>query len=300
VRGVVAGLCAVVALALAGGASPAGKTTPSLAAYRGLATWVDLYDGKAFKNPPAVIASMKLRGTRTLFIETANYRTAGDVGRPAAMGRFIDAAHAAGLKVVAWYLPGLDNPARDLRRSLAAIRFRSGTGQRFDSFSLDIEASFVRRVALRNTRLLNLSAAIRKAVGTSYALGAIIPSPRGMQLNPGYWPAFPYAELADVYDVFVPMGYFTFHTRTARGAYDFTVRNVNIVRRATGDPLVPIHMIGGVSNASTTAQVRSFVQAVRACRIIGASMYDFSGTTVSQWSTLTPLSRAAAPTRTCS
>jgi hypothetical protein len=300
VRGVVAGLCALLALVLVGGANTARKASPNLAAYRGLASWVDLFDGKAFKNPPAVVTSMKFRGARTLFLETANYHTAGDVGRPKAIGTFIDAAHAAGIKVVAWYLPGLDNPSRDLRRSLAAIRFRSSTGQRFDSFSLDIEASIVRRVALRNTRLLNLSAAIRRAVGPSYALGAIIPSPRGMQLNAAYWPGFPYAQLADVYDVFLPMGYFTFHTRTARGAYDFTIRNVTIVRRSTGDPLVPIHMIGGVANASTTAQVRSFVQAVRACGVSGASMYDFSTTTPLQWPTLTPISRTPAPTRACS
>src|SRR5262249_21183521 len=157
----------------------------------------------------AVVASMRQRGARTLYLETANYHTAGDVGRVKGIGRFIDLAHAAGIKVVAWYLPGLDSPSRDLRRSLAAIRFRSPTGQRFDSFSLDIEASIVKRVTLRNTRLLNLSAAIRKAVGSSYALGAIIPSPRGMQLNAAYWPGFPYAQLANVYDVFLPMGYFT-------------------------------------------------------------------------------------------
>ncbi len=300
-RGVVAGLCAALALALvlAGGANTAPRAFPSLAAYRGLGTWVDLYDPKAFKNPAAVVASMRQRGARTLYLETANYHTAGDVGRPKGIGRFIDLAHAAGIKVVAWYLPGLDSPSRDLRRSLAAIRFRSTTGQRFDSFSLDIEASIVRRVGLRNRRLLNLSAAIRRAVGQSYALGAIIPSPRGMQLNAAYWPGFPYAPLANVYDVFLPMGYFTFHTRTSRGAFDFTIRNVTIVRRSTGDPSVPIHMIGGVSNAASAAQVRSFVQAVRACGVMGASMYDFTTTTASQWSTLTPISRAPLPTRTC-
>jgi hypothetical protein len=301
VRGVVAGLCAALAIALvlAGAANTARRATPSLAVYRGLGTWVDLYDPKAFKSPGAVITSMKQRGARTLYLETANYHTAGDVSRAKGVGRFIDLAHAAGIKVVAWYLPGLDSSSRDLRRSLAAIRFRSPTGQRFDSFSLDIEASIVRRVALRNTRLLNLSAAIRKAVGPTYALGAIIPSPRGMQLNASYWPGFPYAQLANVYDVFLPMGYFTFHTRTARGAFDFTIRNVTIVRRSTGDPSVPIHMIGGVSDAASTAQVRSFVQAARACGVMGASMYDFTTTTAPQWSTLTPISRAPAPTRVC-
>jgi hypothetical protein len=272
---------------------------PSLAAYRGLATWVDIYDGKLFKNPPAAVAGMKRRGVQTLFLETGNYHVSQDVVKRPAIQRFIESAHAAGLKVVAWYLPGFDNPARDLRRSLAAIRLRTRTGQRFDSFALDVEASIVRKVSLRTSRLLGLSAAIRSAVGESYPLGAIIPSPRGMQLLPKYWPNFPYLDMADSYDVFLPMGYFTYRTHTLRGAYDYTVRNVAIIRQATGDSLVPIHAIGGVADASTSAQVRGFVQAARACGVIGASMYDFSTTSSAQWSTLKPVSRAPSPTRVC-
>ena len=62
----------------------------------------------------------------------------------------------------------------------------------------------------RSVRLLGLSSALRKAVGPDYPLGAIIPSPRGMQLRPDYWPRFPYEGLARTYDVFMPMGYFTY------------------------------------------------------------------------------------------
>jgi len=298
VRGAFAGVLAGLALLLAGAANTAEP--PNLAAYRGLATWVDIYDGALFKNPPAAVSGMKRRGVRTLFIETGNFRVAQDVVKPAALGRFIESAHAAGIKVVAWYLPGFDRPARDLRRSLAAVGLRTRNGQRFDSFALDIEeASLVHSASLRTSRLLKLSAAIRSAAGFSYPLGAIIPSPRGMQLLPKYWPKFPYVRLADSYDAFLPMGYFTYRTRTLRGAYDYTVRNIAIIRRTTGDPLVPIHAIGGVADASSSAQVRGFVRATRECGAIGASMYDFGTTSASQWTTLKPVSRAPAPTRDC-
>jgi hypothetical protein len=298
VRGVFAVALAGVALALAGSARTA-DSPPSIAAYRGLATWVDIYDKNLFKKPPAAVAGMKKRAVRTLFLETGNYRSRTAIVKPAAISSFIESAHAAGIKVIAWYLPAFDNVARDLRRSLAAVRFRTPSGQRFDSFALDIEASIVRNVPRRTQRLLQLSDAIRNAVGASYPLGAIIPSPRGMQLLPKYWPRFPYLELAETYDVFLPMGYFSYRTRNAQGVYDYTTRNVAIIRRATADPLVPIHAIGGIAEASTAAQVKGFVRALRRCGAIGGSLYDFGTTTRAQWARLSQVSRPLAATDDC-
>ena len=57
--------------------------------------------------------------------------------------------------------------------------------------------------ALRSARLLQLAAWLRASVGPSYPLGAIIPSPRGMQLSPSYWPGFPFSSLAQSFDVIV-------------------------------------------------------------------------------------------------
>jgi hypothetical protein len=226
---------------------------------------------------------MKARGVRTLFLETGNYRQASDLVRPAIAGRFIDAAHAYGLKIVAWYLPSFANTARDLRRALAAIRFRSVRGLQFDSFALDIEASVVKNVPRRNRRLHALSARIRAAVGRTYPLGAIIPSPRGMQLLPKYWPGFPYADLAKIYDVFLPMGYFSYRPTDLGGPYGYTLRNVSLIRRGTGNPNMAVHAIGGLSQSSSAAQIRAFVRAARDCGVIGASMYDFSTTGAAGW-----------------
>jgi hypothetical protein len=261
----------------------AGVGTTSLAAYRGLGTWVDIYDPVAWTHPATAVAKMKARGVRTLFLETGNYRQTVDIVRPALAARFIDAAHARGIKVVAWYLPSFAAPKKDLRRSLAAIEFTTPSGGQFDSFALDIEASVVKNVALRNRRLLSLSAAIREDAGGAYPLGAIIPSPRGMQLVNGYWPNFPYADLGLTYDVFLPMGYFSYRPTDLGGAYGYTVRNVALIRRGTGDPEVPIHAIGGVGDDVNAAQVNAFVRATRDCGVTGASMYDFTTTVGGGW-----------------
>jgi hypothetical protein len=281
-------------------AGSARLAAPSLNPYRGLGTWVDIYDASSWAHPETVVAKMQARGVRTLFLETGNYRQSVDIVRPSGQARFIDAAHARGLKVVAWYLPSFAAPKKDLRRSLAAIRFRTPSGGRFDSFALDIEASVVKNIGVRNSRLLNLSSQIRQTVGSSYALGAIIPSPRGMQLLPTYWPNFPYADLGLTYDVFLPMGYFSYRPTDLGGAYGYTVRNVALIRRGTGNPEIAIHAIGGVGDAVNSAQVSAFVRATRDCGVTGASLYDFTTTAAGGWKYLRSVpARAAAPKSRC-
>ena len=67
------------------------------------------------------------------------------------------------------------------------------------------------------------------------------------------------------------------------GAYGYTMRNIALIRRATGDPDVPIHAIGGVGNDVSTSQVNAFVRATRDCGVTGASMYDFTTTVTGGW-----------------
>lgn len=226
-------------------------------------------------------------GARTLYLQTGNYEQRTDLVRPRALGRFIDAAHAAGMRVVAWYLPSFLYPAEDARRALAAIRFRSAKGERFDSFALDIEASLVRSVPLRTKRLLQLSARLRAAVGHRYALGAIIPSPVGIRRHPAYWPRFPYGSLSRYYDVFLPMAYATDrHIRGIGPTRAYNTADVAIIRERTGKPHVPIHLIGGIANAMGPKETAGFMQAVADCSVLGYSLYAFSVTRRTTWKAL--------------
>ncbi len=268
-------------------AVPAGAAEPrDTSAYQGLGTWVDIWDGAQWAKPEAAVARMRDLGVTTLYLETSNYSQAVDLLRPAALGRFVDAAHANGIRIVAWYLPSLANVTRDLRRSLAAVRFRSPKGEPFDSFALDIEAKVVPSAAKRSVRLLGLSRALRKAVGPDYPLGAIIPSPRGMQLRPDYWPRFPYAGLARSYDVFMPMGYFTYRYKTAAATRAYTKANLEILRAETGDEALAVHAVGGLAGPATVAQVRAFATAAADEGALGASLYDYATTSAAQWRAL--------------
>jgi hypothetical protein len=247
---------------------------------------VDIWDGTQWANPEAAVARMRDLGVTTLYLETSNYSQAVDLLRPAALGRFVDAAHANGLRIVAWYLPSFANVARDLRRSLAAVRFRSPKGEAFDSFALDIEAKVVPSAAKRSVRLLGLSRALRKAVGPDYPLGAIIPAPRGMDLNPKYWPGFPYEGLAKSYDVFMTMGYFTYRTKTGAATRAYTEANAELLRARAGDEGLAVHLVGGLAGSATVGQVRAFAAAAAEEGALGASLYDYATTSAAQWRVL--------------
>jgi hypothetical protein len=236
-------------------ASAAASPEPS--PYSGLGTWVDIYDGPLWRDPEATVSRIAAGGARTLYLETSNYRRAEDLVRPDALARFVDAAHARGLRVVAWYLPSFAALARDRRRALTAIDFRTASGGRFDGFALDVEATVVRGAALRSARLLALARSLRLAVGARYPLGAIIPSPVSLERYPRYWPAFPYAALARLATAFLPMDYFSGELRSAAAAYAYAARSVAIIRARAGAARTPIHLIAGLADGLDTAEVGS-------------------------------------------
>jgi hypothetical protein len=283
-------LALTVCLAVPAGSASSGR---DLAAFGGLGTWVDVWDTAVWKSPEAAVATMQANGVTTLYLETSNYSRPVDLVQPTALGRFLDSAHAAGMRVVAWYLPSFANGARDFRRSLAAIQFRSPNGATFDSFALDVEASVVKPPSKRTTRVLALARRLRTATAAGYTLGAIIPAPRGMDLNPKYWPGFPYAQLAETFDVFLPMGYFTYRFKTAAASRDYTKANVELLRERAGDEALAVHVVGGLARAATTAQVRAFAAAALESGATGSSLYDYADTKPAQWRALAELVPAA-------
>jgi hypothetical protein len=280
-------VAALLSAALIAPATGASVSSRPHTAYAGLGTWVDSFATSTWASPERSVAAMARHGVRTLYLQTGNYSQRVDLVHRRALGRFVDAAHAAGLRVVAWYLPSFADPAQDSRRALAAIRFRSARGERFDSFALDIEASLVRPVSLRTQRLLRLSARLRAAAGARYSLGAITPGPVGLHRHPAYWPRFPFRQLARFYDVFLPMAYFTdAHVHGANRARAYLAADVADIRTRTGNPRVPIHLIGGIAGTMSAADTEGFMRAVADCSPLGYSLYEFPLTGSATWTAL--------------
>jgi hypothetical protein len=285
-KGALAALLAL-ALLLTAGAGTAAARSPVLAqTYSGLGSWIDIFDDGAWAQPEAAVRVMYREGATILFLQTASSRPGPPVHRPARTARFLRAAHARDMTVIAWYLAPYVDRRYETRRAIRAIRFETWDGESFDGFALDIETAADSPPApVRNRRLLVMSQRLRDVAGPLYPLGAITPSPAGLAMPHGqtWWPDFPFRELHEIYDAFLPMGYYTYHATTARGAYRDTRRNLRLLREETGDPYVPIHLVGGSAAYSNAAEGRAFAHAANRHGVIGASMYDQATMGAEDW-----------------
>lgn len=262
----------------------------TLAPYQGLGAWLDVYDWSATfaQNAPAVeidaIDALAAQGVQTLFIQASKWDAPEDVVDPPRLLAFIDRAHQLGISVVGWYLPTLEDPARDMQRLLAVAALP------VDGLAVDIEARNVPDVAERNRRLVEVSTALRNAL-PGEVIGAIPIDPVLLEdVNPSFWPAFPWAELAPSYDVWLPMAYWT--NRRAgtpwRDAYTYTAVNIDRVRERIGRPDAPIHVLGGIGDQTTVLDLYGFRVAAAERGAIGGSIYDFRTTAAPHWPELLP------------
>lgn len=142
-----------------------------MTAFRGLATWIDVYERGPWETPERAVRGWARRGVRTVFIQTSNHRRPRAVHRPVRLARLLAAVHRKGMRAVGWYLPGFRDVRRDWRRVRAAVTYESAAGHRFDGFAMDIEATLVRDVRTRNRRMLELSSRLRRLVRGRYPLG---------------------------------------------------------------------------------------------------------------------------------
>ncbi|MFL5896612.1 MAG: hypothetical protein ACJ76Z_16055 [Thermoleophilaceae bacterium] len=280
----------VVTLALAPHAAHAGR--PGIGAYAGTGAWIDRYDYARLEDPESAVAAMAGRGMRTVYLETASWKVARtvDVVDPGTTARLIAAAHANGMRAVAWYLPGLRDRRIDMRRIRAALRFTTPDGQHFDSFALDIEATLVNPLRARNVSLVKLSRDLRRAAGDRYALGAIVPDKLSTTSGDVLWPYFPYAALADYYDVFLPMAYSSVGRASgAKRVYDYTLANVRFVRAATRRR---VHVIGGITDALRGREQAAVVRAAQDGGAYGVSLYKYTRYDDGSWAALSSFSRS--------
>ena len=238
---------------------------------------------------PADVDAMAAAGVQTLFIQTAKAEQSGDLADPDLLIALVDRARARGLAVVGWYAPTLVDEEGDIRHLVAAASLG------VDGVAVDIEARDVGDVGVRNQRLISLSGRLRRAL-PGQRLGAIVMPPVLLDLvNPGYWPGFPWRELAASYDVWLPMSYSTERRRDSgwRDGYRYAIENVTRLREHLGRPGAPVHAISGIADRLTRADLDGLVRAVNETRAVGASLYDWRSTGAVAWPFLTPLRRGS-------
>ncbi|MGI8662659.1 MAG: hypothetical protein ACR2LQ_05535 [Acidimicrobiales bacterium] len=245
--------------------------------YAGLGTWIDVYDWTAAYGGAQIaladIDQMAADGVQTLFVQPVRWDVDTDLMELDRLLPLLRRAHADGMRVVAWYLPDLADVDKDLRH-LDAIASQLP----IDGLAIDIESRAVDDIEQRNARLLALSDHLR-AAHPGDVLGAIVLPPVVLDgINPAYWPSYPWAGLANDYDVWLPMSYFTFRREGWRDANAYTAANVAGVRSHLGQPDAIVHPIGGIGDLTTVEDVRGMVAACQAQSCFGASIYDYRTT----------------------
>jgi hypothetical protein len=266
---------------------------PSITMFRGLGTWVDLYDYSV--NPTTAVNDMKSRGVDTVYLETARYNSADAFDHDAAVGQWIEAAHAAGMTIVGWYLPAYsEHLDADVARTAAIATYRSANGQRFDALAVDIEYKGETSSHEEfNAGITEHLRRVRSLVGNTYPIGGITPAPLGMAIRPSSWDGFPWSMIGRFSDIVMPMGYWSYRTdcdtNQSHCPYEYTRGNISQARAKTD---LPVHIIGGIANAVTRAEVADFTRAARDGRAYGGGLYDYRTTVPhpSYWTELQPLS----------
>jgi hypothetical protein len=269
-------------------ASAAASTEP----FRGLGTWVDVFDYAPRLQPngalppftPATVDDAAALGVRTLYVQVANPDTDAPTkltdSKP--LEAIVDRAHARGLQVVAWYLPSHTDPARDDQMIRRIVALRVG-GKRVDGIGLDLESSDVADVALRSRRAIAFAKAARRSAGADMPIAAIVyPAVQLEQLNSALWPQFPYKQVNRYVDTWMPMAYYTYRDGDLRSPKKYIDDSVKILRRRVGSD-VPVHVIGGIADASTTDDIVGLRTAAKDTDAIGWSLYDYVTTGSAAW-----------------
>jgi hypothetical protein len=291
----------VAVLTIEDRASGVSHRDVDLSAYQGLGMWVDVYDyvpaynvpGRPVPVPVEAVDDMATRDVHTVFLQAArdDDRTQGLVDN-GLLASWIERAHDRGLKIVGWYLPKLADVDHDLSVLLDVQRFTTPRGDRFDGLAVDIEETqAVTDVTVRNEHLVELSQRLRADVGEGYAIAGNVPPAVQLEvINPAFWPAFPWTELRDVYDIWLPMAYWTNRRESSgyRDGYRYVVESVERMRTALGDPKARVAPIGGLPNEATPEQLAAFLQAVADVDAVGGSIYDYRSMTPAAWTALAP------------
>ncbi len=276
-------------------APPATTTTAppqrfTIVPYTGLGAWLDVYDWSVTFTghaPPLeidAIDALAAQGVQTLYIQASKWDAPEDVVDRDRLIAFIHRAHEHGIAVIGWYLPTLEDPARDVQRLLAIAELP------IQGVAVDIESRRVDDAAERSRRLVQVSAALRAAL-PGEVLGAIPLEPVLLEdINPALWPGFPWAEIASSYDVWLPMSYWTNRRPDSpwRDVRTYVVTNIDRVRNHIGRPDAPVHVLGGIGDRTTAIDLQAFRAAAAERGAIGGSIYDFRTTAAPHWPELLP------------
>lgn len=222
----------------------------------------------------ALIAACKAAGITHLYPEVA-ISTDGFYGMNT-LDRLVPAAHAAGITVVAWVYPYLNNVAADLAMTQAVIAYRTAGGDKVDGIAADIEERTDAPAVYAYGQVL------RQMVGPDTVL-VVTP------YNPRARPSYPFPEVAASFNVIAPQDYW--HSSrtgsyTAQSPRDLLTQTVTQIRAELGGKSFPIEELGQMydmfsedgspgGTEPSAAEITGDMQAAKDLGCIGVSYFEW-------------------------
>jgi hypothetical protein len=221
--------------------------------------------------PEAVVRSAVEHGLSHVYVRAGSSRQGlhglGD------LRALLPLAHAAGIRVIAWYFPTLEDVAADVRASTAVLDLEVD-GHRVDGFAADIETP---TEGTRLERAPAYAAALRAARPDRY-LVLVPPRPTPHTIR-----TYPYAALVPHFDAVAPMVYW--------GRYDPAGATTDAIAYLArfGKPVSPIGQTfdmgpyGGPKGPPPPPALEAFMSASERLGAVGVSFWSWQHTPPPLW-----------------
>ena len=205
------------------------------------------------------------------------------------LDKLLPKAHAAGIRIYGWDFPRLIDPAADVERGLAAIRYQTPGGHRLDGFAPDIETQS-EGTRISAEAAIAYADALRAGAGVGYPLIACVPRP-----SPWTKSFFPYAEVVSRFDAVAPMVYWL--NRQPGPDVQGAINHL----RDLGKPVFPVGQAydgapeGGRRGVPPRAELHSFMQTAHAEGAQGVSFWSWQAADQQAWDAIRDAGEFARP-----
>jgi hypothetical protein len=249
----------------------------------GKGMWIHKLNRAAGGNIRVLVDQAKAAGLTHVYVRLGSSKS-GFYARQD-LDRLLPAAHAAGLKVVGWDFPYLNDPLADAARAREMIWYATPWGHRIDAFSADIETTS-EGTRLTDTAVRDYGNALRAAVGDKYPLIATVPRP-----SPKRW--FPFGALT-AFDAIAPMVYWG--NRDPAVDVAGAIANLSFLNK----PVIPVGQAydmavdGGPRGAPSRQALEKFISSAATHGATGVSFWVWDQATDEHWLAISHASQFAA------
>jgi hypothetical protein len=232
----------------------------------------------------ALVQAARQAGLSHLYAEVAISRL-GFYGRNT-LDRLLPVAHAAGIKVIGWVYPYLQDIATDVRLTQEVALYQTPSGDKVDGVASDMEE------VTSESAIYSYGQVLRALLGPDEVMVANV-------LHPLTHASYPYGALAGTWNVVAPMDYWHgrhLHAYSAADVRRFVQTSLTTLQAVLGTS-TPIEEVGqtydmytddgaGERDAPTAAELAADLAIVKQLHCIGASYFAWQTASPAEWQVL--------------